>query len=128
MKYPSFHVLLVDDMKIILQKMKMFISNIPYVTRVDTASSAQEAYTFLQTSNPELVVLDVNMPGTNGIEILKRIRKSTGHQPIVIMLTNETGSQFKETCLQSGADYYLDKSKDFLKIPIIIGELIAKHA
>jgi hypothetical protein len=44
------------------------------------------------------------------------------------MLTNETGSHFKEACLQSGADYYLDKSKDFLQIPTIISELIAKRA
>lgn len=128
MKYRSFHVLLVDDMKIILQKMKMFLSIVPQVSQVDTASSAQEAFTFLLSSDPELVVLDVNMPGTNGIEILKCIRKSKGPQPVVVMLTNETGNHFKEVCLQSGADYYLDKSRDFLQIPTIIGELIAKRA
>ena len=128
MKYRSFHVLLVDDMKIILQKMKMFLSIVPQVSQVDTASSAQEAFTFLLSSDPELVVLDVNMPGTNGIEILKCIRKSKRPQPVVVMLTNETGNHFKEACLQSGADYYLDKSRDFLQIPTIISELIAKRA
>ena len=128
MKYRSFHVLLVDDMKIILQKMKMFLSIVPQVSQVDTASSAQEAFTFLLSSDPELVVLDVNMPGTNGIEILKCIRKSKGPQPVVVMLTNETGNHFKEARLQSGADYYLDKSRDFLQIPTIISELIAKRA
>jgi CheY-like chemotaxis protein len=128
MKYPSFHILLVDDVKIILQKMKMFLSIVPQVSQVDTANSAQEAFTFLQSSDPELVVLDVNMPGTNGIEILKRIRNSKGPQPVVVMLTNETGNHFKESCLQSGADYYLDKSRDFLQIPTIIGDLIAKRA
>lgn len=128
MKYPSFHVLLVDDVKIILQKMKMFLSIVPQVSQVNTANNAQEAFTFLQSSDPELVVLDVNMPGTNGIEILKRIRNSKGPQPVVVMLTNETGNQYKEACLQSGADYYLDKSRDFLQIPTIIGDLIAKRA
>ncbi|MCX6265594.1 MAG: response regulator transcription factor [Bacteroidetes bacterium] len=128
MKNHSLHILLVDDVKIILQKMKMFLSIVPQVRQVDTANSAQEAFTFLQSSDPELVVLDVNMPGTNGIEILKRIRNSKGPQPVVVMLTNETGNHFKETCLQSGADYYLDKSRDFLQIPAIVGELIAKRA
>lgn len=128
MKSHSLHILLIDDVTIILQKMRMFLSIVPKVRQVDTASSAQEAFTFLQSSDPELVVLDVNMPGTNGIEILKRIRNSKGPQPVVVMLTNETGNQFKETCLQSGADYYLDKSRDFLQIPNIIGELIAKRA
>jgi len=128
MKSNSLHILLIDDVTIILQKMRMFLSIVPQVRQVDTASSAQEAFTFLQSSDPELVVLDVNMPGTNGIEILKHIRNSKGPQPVVVMLTNETGNQFKETCLQSGADYYLDKSRDFLQIPNIIGELIAKRA
>jgi len=128
MKYPSLHVLLVDDMKIILQKMKMFLSIVPQVRQVDTANNAQEAFSFLQSSEPELVVLDVNMPGINGIEILKRIRNSKRPQPVVVMLTNETANHFKETCLQSGADFYLDKSRDFLQIPTIIGELIAKRA
>jgi DNA-binding NarL/FixJ family response regulator len=128
MKNHSLHILLIDDVTIILQKMRMFLSIVPQVRQVDTASSAHEAFTFLQSSDPELVVLDVNMPGTNGIEILKHIRNSKGPQPVVVMLTNETGNQFKETCLQSGADYYLDKSRDFLQIPNIIGELIAKRA
>jgi len=128
MKSHSLHILLIDDVTIILQKMRMFLSIVPQVSQVDTSSSAHEAFTFLQSSDPELVVLDVNMPGTNGIEILKHIRNSKGPQPVVVMLTNETGNQFKETCLQSGADYYLDKSRDFLQIPNIIGELIAKRA
>ena len=128
MKSHSLHILLIDDVTIILQKMRMFLSIVPKVRQVDTASSAQEAFTFLQSSDPGLVVLDVNMPGTNGIEILKRIRNNKGPQPVVVMLTNETGNHFKEACLQSGADYYLDKSRDFLQIPTIIDELIAKRA
>ena len=128
MKSHSLDILLIDDVNIILQKMRMFLSIVPKVRQVDTASSAQEAFTFLQSSDPGLVVLDVNMPGTNGIEILKRIRNNKGPQPVVVMLTNETGNHFKEACLQSGADYYLDKSRDFLQIPTIIDELIAKRA
>lgn len=127
MKYQPLHVLLVDDVKIILQKMKMFLSIVPQISQVDTANSAQEAFSFLQSSNPELVVLDVNMPGINGIEILKRIRNSKGHQPVIVMLTNEQGIYYKEVCLQSGADYYLDKARDFLQIPVIIGEMLAKR-
>jgi CubicO group peptidase (beta-lactamase class C family) len=66
MKSHSLHILLIDDVTIILQKMRMFLSIVPQVSQVDTASSAHEAFTFLQSSDPELVVLDVNMPGTNG--------------------------------------------------------------
>lgn len=128
MKYNCLNVLLVDDVKIILQKMKMFLSIIPQVNKVDTASNAQEAFSYLQSANPALVVLDVNMPGTNGIEILRHIRSNYKTQPVVVMLTNETGEAYKQACLQSGADFYLDKSKDFLQIPAIIGDIMAKRA
>lgn len=78
MKYNTLNVLLVDDVKLILQKMKMFLSIVPQVNQVSTANSATEAFSCLQHAGHELVVLDVNMPGTSGIEILQRIRKSEG--------------------------------------------------
>lgn len=128
MKYNTLNVLLVDDVKLILQKMKMFLSIVPQVKQVNTANSATEAFSCMQQAGHELVVLDVNMPGTSGIEILQRIRNSAGPQPVIVMLTNETGKHVREACMQSGADYYLDKSKDFLEIPRIIESLAAGKA
>lgn len=128
MKTNKLNILLVDDVNIILQKMKMFLSIVPSVNRVDTADSADQAYSLLETNQPQLVVLDVNMPGTSGIDMLKKIRSSERPQPIVVMLTNQKEKIYKDTCLELGADYYLDKSKDFLCLPEIIRELSAKRA
>ncbi|MCA6462800.1 MAG: response regulator transcription factor [Chitinophagaceae bacterium] len=128
MKTNALNVLLVDDVNIVLQKMKMFLSIVPSVNRVDTADSADQAYSLLESNQPQLVVLDVNMPGTSGIDMLKKIRSSERPQPVVVMLTNQKEKIFKDTCLSLGADYYLDKSKDFLCLPEIIRELSAKRA
>ncbi|MCA6480870.1 MAG: response regulator transcription factor [Chitinophagaceae bacterium] len=128
MKTNALNVLLVDDVNIVLQKMKMFLSIVPSVNRVDTADSADKAYLLLESNQPQLVVLDVNMPGTSGIDMLKKIRSSERPQPVVVMLTNQKEKIFKDTCLSLGADYYLDKSKDFLCLPEIIRELSAKRA
>jgi YesN/AraC family two-component response regulator len=89
MKTNSLNVLLVDDVKLILQKMKMFLSIVPSVNKVDTADTADEAFSLLESNRPELVVLDVNMPGTSGIDMLRKIRSSDQPQPIVVMLTNQ---------------------------------------
>lgn len=124
----SLNVLLVDDVNIILQKMKMFLSIVPSVNQVDTADTADQAYHLLESKQPELVVLDVNMPGTSGIDMLKKIRSSEHRQPVVVMLTNQKEKIYKDTCLELGADYYLDKSTDFLCIPEIIREMSAKRA
>jgi two-component system response regulator DevR len=128
MKTNALNILLVDDVNIVLQKMKMFLSIVPSVNRVDTADSADQAYSLLESNQPQLVVLDVNMPGTSGIDMLKKIRSSERPQPVVVMLTNQKEKIYKDTCLSLGADYYLDKSKDFLCLPEIIRELSAKRA
>jgi DNA-binding NarL/FixJ family response regulator len=128
MKTNTLNVLLVDDVNIILQKMKMFLSIVPSVNQVDTADTADRAFDLLESKQPELVVLDVNMPGTSGIDMLKKIRSSERPQPVVVMLTNQKEKIYKDTCLELGADYYLDKSTDFLCIPEIIRELSAKRA
>lgn len=128
MKTNALNVLLVDDVNLILQKMKMFLSIVPTVNKVDTADTAEEAFSLLETNRPELVVLDVNMPGTSGIDMLRKIRASDQPQPVVVMLTNQKERLFRDTCLGLGADYYLDKSTDFLCIPEIIREMSAKRA
>ncbi|MCA6487558.1 MAG: response regulator transcription factor [Chitinophagaceae bacterium] len=128
MKTNALNVLLVDDVNIVLQKMKMFLSIVPSVNRVDTADSAVQAYSLLESNQPQLVVLDVNMPGTSGIDMLKKIRSSERPRPVVVMLTNQKEKIYKDTCLSLGADYYMDKSKDFLCLPEIIRELSAKRA
>jgi len=128
MKPNALNVLLVDDVNIVLQKMKMFLSIVPSVNRVDTADSADKAYSLLESNQPQLVVLDVNMPGTSGIDMLKKIRSSERPRPVVVMLTNQKEKIYKDTCLSLGADYYMDKSKDFLCLPEIIRELSAKRA
>ena len=128
MKTNALNILLVDDVNIVLQKMKMFLSIVSSVNRVDTADSAVQAYSLLESNQPQLVVLDVNMPGTSGIDMLKKIRSSERPQPVVVMLTNQKEKIYKDTCLSLGADYYLDKSKDFLCLPVIIRELSAKRA
>jgi DNA-binding NarL/FixJ family response regulator len=128
MKTNALNILLVDDVNIVLQKMKMFLSIVSSVNRVDTADSAVQAYSLLESNQPQLVVLDVNMPGTSGIDMLKKIRSSERPRPVVVMLTNQKEKIYKDTCLSLGADYYLDKSKDFLCLPVIIRELSAKRA
>jgi len=128
MNNQSLNVLLVDDVSIILEKMKMFLSIVPSVNKVDTADNAEMAYSLIDSHQPELVVLDVNMPGTSGIDMLRKIRTENEHQPVVVMLTNQKEKLFRDTCLSLGADYHLDKSTDFLCIPEIIREMAAKRA
>lgn len=64
---------------------------------------------------PDVVILDINMPGGSGIEVLHDI-KQLSPSPRVIMLTNYSQPQYRRKCLDAGADHFFDKSTEFEKI------------
>jgi len=96
------------------------LSEVKQVSRTEAVTSAEEALVLLDGYQPDIMVLDINMPGMSGIEMLRRLNFSTMVKPVVIMLTNNTFAGYRDECLRLGADYFLDKSRDFLLIPSIL--------
>jgi DNA-binding response OmpR family regulator len=85
--------------------------------RVDIAADGKEALTKARDKEPDLVILDIMMPGIDGIEVAKRLRQG-GDVPI-LMLTAKGTVADKVTGLESGADDYLLK-------PFAFDELLAR--
>lgn len=75
---------------------------------VDIIGNGTEADAFLKDDGADLIVLDINLPGMDGIEILKRLRGRGDHRP-VLLLTAKSATQERITGLDSGADDYLVK-------------------
>ncbi|MDP3667226.1 MAG: response regulator [Sediminibacterium sp.] len=113
-------VLLIDDTVLILQRLKSLFAEIKQVKRTEAVTSAEEALSLLKRYQPDIMVLDINMPGMNGIEMLRTLGMSQTIKPIVIMLTNTTFAGYRDECMRLGADYFLDKSRDFMLIPSIV--------
>lgn len=79
------------------------------------AFSAEEALTYLNTHSNDclaLIVTDINMPGMNGLELLKVIKKTFGSLK-VIMMTAYGDSENYQTAMRYGADGYIDKPIEF---------------
>jgi two-component system phosphate regulon response regulator PhoB len=75
-----------------------------------TASSGDEALRAAEASPPDLVILDVNMPGLDGFEVAKRLRRAAGTAGVpIIMLTARTSEPDELAGLASGADDYITK-------------------
>jgi len=72
--------------------------------------------------NPDVVILDIHMPGKNGMEVLKELKKFEP-APCAIMLTNYPYPQYRKKCADLGADYFLDKSADFEELFTVITQL-----
>ncbi|NCT95058.1 MAG: response regulator [Chitinophagaceae bacterium] len=116
----ALKILLVDDSEFILQRLEQLLKELPGVQEVRTATSAEQAAEMIVAYNPGLVILDINLPGKNGLQMLKEIRATPEIDPIVVILTNNTLSGYRAECMQHGADYFLDKAKDFGMLPAII--------
>jgi len=121
-------ILLVDDSEFILQRVYHLLSGMEQVQEIRTATSAEEADIWIEKYNPTLIFLDINLPGKNGLQMLKDIRSNKSIDPIVVILTNNTLSGYRSECMQAGADYFLDKAKDFASIPDIIVDAADKFS
>lgn len=121
-------ILLVDDSEFILQRVQHLLAGMEQIQEIRTATSAEEANHWIEAYNPSLIFLDINLPGKNGLQMLKDIRANKSIDPIVVILTNNTLSGYRNECMQAGADYFLDKAKDFASIPDIIVETAEKFS
>ena len=111
-------VLIVDDFADTLALYDALLSEDGH--KVRTAASGAEALRMVEEREPELVLLDVSMPGMDGVEVLRRLRLRRGGGPSVIMLTAARREpQAIEAGLRQGADAYLTK-------PIDARELLAR--
>ena len=76
--------------------------------RVSCLKSGEEAVKFLHGNRPDLILLDLHMPGMDGFEILRRLRGQKIETPVV-MLTARAEVTDRVRGLDAGADYYLTK-------------------
>ncbi len=109
------HVLVVDDEAHIRTAVQRALTARGY--RVDTAADGQEALDRAAVAPPDLVVLDLNMPVLDGLEVCRRLR-AWSSVPILVLSVREE-EQDKIAALDLGADDYLTK-------PFGVGELLAR--
>ena len=83
---------------------------------VGQAETVAEAIGAIQKLRPDVVILDIRMPGGSGIDVLQRVKQDEV-TPIVIILTNYPYPGYRQKCMQAGADFFLDKSTEFDQIP-----------
>jgi two-component system KDP operon response regulator KdpE len=109
-------VLVVDDERSIRVSLRTILANIGL--EVIEAARGEEAISLIRTALPDAVLLDINMPGLDGIEVCRAIRRESPRLPIM-MLTVQDKEEQKIEALDAGADDYITK-------PFQLRELIAR--
>ncbi|PJJ83321.1 response regulator transcription factor [Mucilaginibacter auburnensis] len=104
-------VIIADDHTLFINGLRMLLQNEPDIEILDVAADGKELMGLLNTHSPQLILLDINMPGINGLEALKRIKAY--HPKIkVIMLSTYNEEQLIEKAKAGGAYGYLFKNVD----------------
>ena len=116
-------ILIVDDAKLVVYRLVSLLADMKGETDLCEAYCYEEAMAEIVNNTPDVLLLDIQMPGRNGIELLSAIRQRYPNM-IIIMLTNMVSSRYKELCDEMGANHFVDKSSDFEKIPGIILSLM----
>jgi DNA-binding NarL/FixJ family response regulator len=108
-------VLVADDSELYRQQLISDLSDIPGIEVIGQAGNGKEAVNLIRSIEPDVVILDIRMPGGNGIDVLRNIKKHRG-LPVVIMLTNYPYPQYRKKSIEAGADFFFDKSGEFEKV------------
>lgn len=105
----SLRIMIVDDQKLFRENLKIVIElRLPEAKVVGIASNGLEALELLKRENPNLILLDIRMPGMNGVEFIRQLRAG-GSKVKVMVLTTFDDDEYVFEALRLGAVGYLLK-------------------
>lgn len=107
---PSLRILLVDDSLAFLESATRFLAIDKKLEIVGRVLSGEEALVQVPQLCPDLVLMDMAMPGMNGLEATRQIKERSS-SPYVVVLTLNDGSEYRTAALAVGADGFVTKSE-----------------
>jgi two-component system OmpR family response regulator len=116
-------ILIVEDSPHITVRILALLKDLDNVGFIDLSGDCSSAMSYLRKSLPDIVLLDINLPGGSGLDLLRYIK---GHHPrtAVIMLTNQADAYYRRKCKELGAVHFIDKSREFQKVSLILSSLL----
>lgn len=105
-------VLLVDDHPVVIEGLRKVLATAPDIGVTGEAHDASGALDRARTLKPDVILLDLRMPGASGVQAVRRLREGAadGAGPAVIILTSYGDQAYVRQALEAGADGYLLKS------------------
>lgn len=123
---PDLRVLLVEDSPVICRLITEIIGDVPGVRVAANVESERDAIEAVARLDVNVVILDLQLRKGTGFGVLRAIRDMPT-RPIVVVLTNFALPSYRETALALGARDFLDKSRDYDRLPAILTEIAASR-
>ena len=118
----NISVFVADDSIVLRERVLEMLRDIPGVEVLGCAADGLHAIDCIRSLRPDAVVLDIQMPRGNGLEVLKNI-KHDGDGPLVVVFTNFPYPQYRKRALERGAEFFFDKTTEFEKLRELFGQL-----
>jgi two-component system, NarL family, invasion response regulator UvrY len=103
-------ILVADDHPIMRKGLKQLFSETDDMAVTGEASNGAQVLEMMSKDSYDLVLLDISMPGKNGLEVLKELRSDHRHIPVVI-LSMHPEEQYASRALRAGASAYITKER-----------------
>ena len=116
-------VLYVDDNEEMIEIVKIVMGNSGY--RILSQTNGQAAIDYCANEKPDLVLMDLNMPGMDGFETTRQLREQGFTNPIVILTASET-EEDKEKAIAAGCNDYIIKNMEMTGLEHIVNGFIAE--
>jgi DNA-binding NarL/FixJ family response regulator len=119
-------VLVVDDHPIVREGMTLLINREPDLTVCAAAEESNAALDAIQSLHPDLTIVDISLPGRDGLQLLKMIRAKDPQMPVLI-LSMHGETTYAERALRAGANGYIMKQEATEKVLVAIRRILNRE-
>ncbi len=122
----SLKVLLVEDSKVLTERLTEAIRQITDVELIGTADSEAAALAAVKRDPVDVIILDLHLKQGTGFGVMRALA-ATHLRPRIIVLTNYDLPEYKNAALALGATHFLDKARDYGRLPEVLHEICGTH-
>ena len=120
-------ILIVDDNTQNLKLARVVLANEGF--DVYTASNAEDALQLLRTVTPRLILMDIQLPGMDGLELTRRLKADPATRAVrIIALTAYAMKGDGEKVFAAGCDGYITKPIDVERLPVVVSSYLAERS
>lgn len=118
-------VFIVDDSPQLTEMLGELFSDPGYIEIAGSADSAKKAVEDIRRSNPDVVIVDLQLKEGDGFDVVKAIRALPQSKDIVIIFfTNHASRELHKHATELGADFFLDKTRDHARVLEVLQEKV----
>jgi len=119
-------VLLVEDSKVLTERLTEAIRQIPDVELIGTADTEASAIAAAKRDSIDVIILDLHLRQGTGFGVMRALTTAQ-LKPQIIVLTNYDLPEYKNAAIALGATHFLDKARDYGRLPEVLHEICEAH-